>query len=314
MTNIRAMVDAVHENAQEGALTTRTNLPTPRVQELPGGRAFGFGGFCSPIPGRYERALARHCTREFLEVCGVIEPRAGGPAPEFGAADERHYRDELRHGLELLGDRLREMVQQTHLIEIFPGLDAAVLRIVAGEVERAIRQLADETPTHARYEIRVHVPDRHFELDGRGLGDRDLASRRLSDGRWSLVTELEVDAAGRWRGPHLDVEAQRLTVHRAGALPGLDRRFCTIDVPPSKLLAAATLLPNPIFEVTVKASDAGRHLDAEDIWSVSAGVMPLEQWIAATAAEVIPAPASAPSSRPTAGADDADRPLRGGRR
>ena len=299
--NIRAMASAVHENARDGALTTPANLPAPEVRALPGGMVFGFGGFCSAIPGRYERALARHCAREFLEVCGVITPHAAAAAPDFAASDARAYRVELRQGLELLGERLREMIQQTNMIEIFPGLDAAVLRIVAGEVERAVRRLADDGPTHARYELRIHVPDRRFELDGPGVGDRDLGPQHLADGRWCIITELEADAEGHWRGPFLDEASQRLAIDRAGTLPGLDRRFCTLAMPAPGILRAARRMPNPILETSVRLVDEGRHIEGEGTWAVGAGVMPLEQWIAGTAADVVPVGPTAPSTAEAAG-------------
>lgn len=294
--NIKAMASAAYEHSRDGALTTRANLPAAEIQPLPGGMVFGFGGFCSAIPGRYERALARHCAREFLEACGLITPQAASIAPEFPAPEARAYRVELRQGLELLGERLREMVQQTHMIEIFPGLDAAVLRIVAGEVERAVRRLADDRPTHSRYELRIHVPDRRYELDGRGVGDRDLGPQALAGDRWCIVTELEVDAGGRWRGPFLDEEAQQLAIDRGGALPGLDHRFCTIAMPGQALLRAASLMPNPIFETSVRSIDEGRHIEGQGTWSVSPGVMSLEQWIAGTASDVVAARGPAPSS------------------
>ena len=287
--NIRALASAVHEHARDGGLTTRGNLPAPEVRPLPGGMVFGFGGFCSAVPGRYERELARHCTREFLEVCGLITPDAAGvsaPTPEFTSADARAYRTELRQGLELLGERLREMVQTTTLIEIFPGLDGAVLRVVAGEVERAVRRLGDDRPAHTRFELRIHVPDRRFELDGAGVGDRDLGAQQLADGRWCIITELEVDGAGRWRGPFLDGSVRRLAIDRAGALPGLDQRFCTIALPESRLVRAAALQPNPMFETVVRLVDEGQDLEGEGTWSVAPGVTPLERWIAGTAPEV----------------------------
>ena len=51
-------------------------------------------------------------------------------------------------------------------------------------------------------------------------------------------------------------------------------------------MRAAALQPNAVFETMVRLVDEGRHLEGEGTWSVTPGVVPLEQWITGTAASV----------------------------
>jgi len=250
----------------------------PRPIELPGRRLFGFGGFTSPIPGELEVRVARHCARVFLEAAGMIravdddEP----PALELTAAEEELYRSHLQEGLRLLGERLGDAIERSHLFTLVPGLDQLLLGLVARPVERAVQGLGQERSASRSYELRVEVPDRSFELDDRRFGDRDLGPLRLDAGPFTLVTFADFDPeTGGWSGEH--VETGALAIGRDGPGPFGDRRFCTLELPPAELLEAADLLPHPVFRARITAEDEGNELPVERWLGPEADVRPLEE-------------------------------------
>ncbi|HET7584660.1 MAG TPA: patatin-like phospholipase family protein [Gemmatimonadaceae bacterium] len=261
---------------------------TARRVKLPGGRVNGFGGFMSPVPNAHEIRLARHCAREMLEMCGLVREGARAePTPDefLSTEQERAYQKDLELGMQAVAARVGALVREGTLLDRIPGVQGIVKSLLAGYVEKMVKQLAvPQVPRH-RFELRVRVPDKHFELDGKGFGDRDVGPVRVDDeGAWHLVTYANWERDGapgtkrRWHGPLLDAEHQRIPIDHDGAVPGFDRRFCTLALPDAKLVAQAMRLPNPIFLATLTPQDRGNAL-AADRWSLLPGVTPLETTI-----------------------------------
>jgi hypothetical protein len=156
-----------------------------------------------------------------------------------------------------------------------PLLNTSILNLLAGWIEKRIRELSFEAgmPT---YELRIQVDDGRFELDGSGVRDRDLGAIPLADG-WAIVLLLEFDTVrGRWRGPFIDEAAQRVVIDRDGRGPLPDRRFCSIALPTPDQCRPARWCPNPTFIVKLMPDDHGRDLDAGRWKTVAQGVTALE--------------------------------------
>jgi hypothetical protein len=249
-----------------------------RLIPLPGGLLKGFGGFMSPRPGRYEMALARHVTRDFLEDCGLITP-AGDPPPlpTFSEADAAIYKAHLKIGLEKLADRIGAMIRQTQIVNAAPGVDQTVLHLVAGLIEGKLRHLSAEPVPTTRFECRLTVPNKRYELDGKGLPDRDLRALHFDgDADWHLVAFFDYDAAAdRWTGIYLDEDAQVIPISRDGIGPLPDRTLCTLAAPTAAQVDQARRYPHPIFTATITKDDEGEDLPP-DRWTITPGVTPLE--------------------------------------
>ncbi len=285
-------LEGKHEHSRVIAIAPVLGVKRPETQrrvKLPGGRVNGFGGFMSRVPNDHEIRLARHCAREMLEVCGVVHEARGRapaePAEELTADEERLYQADLERGLDALATRVGALVRESGMLDRFPGVQGAVKSLVASVVEREVRRLAAPFVAKRRFELRVRVPDKRFELDGKGFGDRDLGAVRVDEhGAWHIVTYATWERDGgpgsprQWTGPFLDAVRQQLPIDRDGAVVGADRRYCTIVLPGAAAVKAAMLHPNPIFRATLTAADQHQTLGAER-WEVLPGVVPLDQTI-----------------------------------
>lgn len=252
----------------------------PQLQPLPGGALRGFAGFCSPRAGRYEVRLARYCAFEFLRACGVLDPAATPPRrPRF--TDRDAFEEEVKAGLKELARRVESVIEQTTLIQIMPGVDRLVLDFIGNRVRKTIEGMADERPRTMSYEFRIEVPDKKFELDGKGIGDRDLGPVRLTEGGpLYLITFADYDpVARRWSGVHVtDGNPPHIRVDRDGTGPFFDRHYCSFALPAERSLARADLMPNPIFVTRLEADFEGRLVGPER-WTLDPGVRPLEELI-----------------------------------
>ena len=180
-------------------------------------------------------------------------------------------------GLEKLADRVGAMIRQTQIVNAAPGVNQAVLHLVAGLIEGKLRHLsADRVPT-TRFEFRLTVPDKRYELDGKGLPDRDLRAIHLDgDADWHLIAFFDYDAvANRWTGIYLDDDAQTVPVSRDGIGPLPDRSFCTLAAPTAAQVEKARCYPHPIFTATMTKDDEGKDLPSGR-WGIDPGATPLE--------------------------------------
>ncbi len=267
----------------------------PQTIDLPGGRVAGFGGFTSAVPGRYEVAMGRYCAREFLEAAHMIPlARQPAPAPLWGPGQEASYRRDLDRGLGLLARRVGEAVKESHLVHIFPGVDAALKAAVAKIAMNKVAGLSKAQTPKVRFQFNIAVPDGRYELDGPGLADRDLGAIKASQlvrqagararaapapaPAWFILSFLDWDEeAGAWSGPFIDEAAQMLPIHRDGPGPLPDRLVCTVALPDADLVRQATLWPDGRFTGTldVDAHDGQRGIAG--FWGVEPGVVGLEE-------------------------------------
>lgn len=251
-----------------------------QLQALPGGALHGFAGFCSPRAGRYEVRLGRYCAFEFLKACRVLDPMAPPPRrPRF--TDQDAFRREVKAEVKELARRVEAMVEQTKLIRIKLLPDSIVLDFIANWLRKKVESLAEERPRTISYEFRIEVPDKRFELDGKGLGDRDLGPIRVTEGGpLQLITFAEYDpAAGQWSGVHVtDGDKPHIRVDRDGLGPAFDRLYCSFELPDADALARADLMPNPVFIAKLQEGDESKMVEP-DRWTLDSGVQPLEDLI-----------------------------------
>ncbi len=263
-----------------------------RPVRLPGGAVSGFGGFTSETAGRFETALARHCAREFLEAAGMVAPATDPPPrPIWGPGQETDYRRDLQRGLGLLAGRVGDTIRQSHLVAIFPGIDGVLKKTVANIAENKVRLLGEPPPVRTRFEFRVFVSDKRFELDGGGVADRDLSPIRVQgqgqaqaqggngEGRLALVTFADWDHEDRaWSGPHVGPDGH-LRIHRDGWGPLPDRLFCTAAMPTEQEVRQALLWPNGRFTGELDAEAHEGESAVDGFWGVEAGVGGLEDGV-----------------------------------
>jgi len=255
----------------------------PQPVELPGGRVAGFGGFTSAVPGRFEVAMGRHCAREFLEAAGMIPlARNPLPAPLWGPGQETEYRHDLDDGLALLGKRVGEAIETSHLVHIFPGLDHALKKAVAKVAAGKVGTLAQTRAPLTRLQFVVTVPGEAYELDGPGLLDRDIGAVKAAQpgeaGAWQFILFADWDPeAGAWSGALVDEDAQMLPIHRDGKGPLPDRLVCTVALPDADLVKQAMLWPDGRFTGTLDPEAHEGQRGVAGFWGVESGVVGLEE-------------------------------------
>lgn len=253
----------------------------PPSIDLPGGRLGGFAGFMSDIPDALEFRAARRCAAEFLRECGVLDP--GTPLPDgadlqLPPEDWKRLRKDVEHGLDRLSDRVAQLLNDSHLIQVFPGVDA-LLRKLAGHIaKRAVGGLDWEAHERTTVELRIRVPNQRFELDGRGaFGGVDSAPVELeTDGKpiWFLITLATFDHdTGVWSGGF--VKDGTLDVDEDGTLMRPDKDFCTLTLPARRQVELARQRPTAMFTLELKGADRGTTVPAAR-WQIADGVRPLE--------------------------------------
>ncbi|MDR0787185.1 MAG: hypothetical protein LBG44_04905 [Gemmatimonadota bacterium] len=251
------------------------------IVSLPGGRIFGFGGFCSSVPRAFELRFGRYCAHEFLRQSNLL-PAGMLPDPvavdDLSADEMRRYTDDLKTGLEALSERVGSMVEDPSLIN-FPVLGKVVLSFVAKKVRSIIRELDSDAPTGFPCEFRIRVPDASYQIGkgGFGIGDRDIEAIRIGES-WYLVTCLEYfeQNGGCWKGPLIDQGKQTLPISRERV--GIDQMIRTVELPGAAQMDAVRKCPNPMFVMELEAADLRTNLPAVGAgrWSVETGVVALE--------------------------------------
>jgi predicted acylesterase/phospholipase RssA len=248
-----------------------------RIVDLPGGRVAGFGGFTSRHPGAWEVRFARGCAQDFLESADLITPATPVSVGPFENAAA--YEQDLARGVNALADRVGSAIKQSHLVDIFPGITGAVLGILAGRVEKELRNISAPVQQKIRFEIRVYVPNTRFAIHG-GFG-KDLAATVLPDGPDPVILlDAEVDVnTGDWISPFIkraELDKQwTIAVEVDGHGPLPDSHFCAIAMPPLDVCALANRKPLPTFVVTIGDDDRDKVVP-DTRWDISAGVVSLE--------------------------------------
>ncbi len=243
---------------------------------LPGGALSGFAGFMSDLPDRVEHAAARYCAAEFLRECGLVDPKTPLPSGSgfaLSPEDELQLARDVEAGLSRLVDRVGEMVRDSRFIRLFPGFDLVATKLIGLYAKSKIKGFDWREKQEIVCTFRVRVPNESFELDGRGIGDKDTQPVANSDdGQWDLVT-LATWSNGAWSGGF--VRDGQLDVDTDGTAFLKDRDFCRIDLPDAKAIAAADLLANPTFALQLKPVHKGKVLPASS-WTLESGVTSLE--------------------------------------
>lgn len=253
----------------------------PPAIDLPGGRLGGFAGFMSEVPDALEFRVARHCAAEFLRECGVLDPATPLPGVadlELAPEDWQRFRKDVERGLDRLSDRVAQLLNDSHLIQVFPGADG-LLRKLAGQIaKRAVAGLDWDPHDRTTVELRIQVPNQRFELDGRGVfGGVDSAPVEIETAQgplWHLITVATFDHdTGEWSGGF--VRDGVLDVDEDGRLMLPDRDFCLVTLPTRRQVDLARQRPVALFLLELKGSDRGTTLPAVR-WQVADGVQPLE--------------------------------------
>jgi hypothetical protein len=254
----------------------KESVPIP----LPGGALAGFAGFASEEPGRYETEVAKYCAKSFLEAGGLIRETSGGRLPRFTAQQRIRFAKDLKEGLEALADRVNAVIRQSHLINVFPGIDQLIASFISRFIKKKLDELIELAGKTTEYEFRIEVPDKNYEFDGRGISDRDVGPVRI-DGRYFLITfaRFARGASGsRWGGAHLTRDRKSIRIDKAGYIDLDDRQFCAIRLPTAKQREQAEACAFPIFQAKIRKVHHKQDLPS-DTWVVSEGASPLEESI-----------------------------------
>jgi len=235
--------------------TQEEGTPTAHPVSLKGGWMFGFGGFTSPVPGRHEVALARACTRRFLQVNELLPPDVP-PAepPSWTDTMQQQYAADFSRGLDAVIRRIDGLIGDSHILNL-SALNPVVAKFVSSFVEKRIESFrtVGARPTSA-FTFEIEVPGSRYELDG----ERDQRPiRQGPNRRLVILTKASFDGE-RWTGPFIDERAQRIAVEREG-LP--DRAFCTIDLP--ETVDPLRFYPRPVFYARITPDDDGASIGPE---------------------------------------------------
>lgn len=251
-------------------------------EPLPGHEAMGFAGFTSEVSREFQVEMARYSTELLMRRHGLIERRAGRRSEPPVFQHREQFEREFEAGMELLAERIRDVVSGSHL----PLLIRTGLRFALGSF---LAPLTRMEPARCTVELWIDVPGDRFELDGPGLADRDRRPITI-DGRHVLITCLDwyaepdraIPSGGRWRGPNIDEAEQTLRIdEQRSLLRGGDRLFCRIRPPTAEQVARLDDLPCPRFRITLHASDRGTTVPAERWEAGRPPVVSLEeQWVA----------------------------------
>lgn len=155
----------------------------------------------------------------------------------MGPADHTRYRRERAAGLVKLARRAGQIVSQSHLESVAAGNDRIVRSFAGKAIGEKLASLGEPARPSTTYQFRVVVPDRRFELDGPGIGDRDIGPSRLdANGLWTLVASAEhphatKEATAHWAGVHPATGRTALRIDRDGIGSPPDRTFRTINLP-----------------------------------------------------------------------------------
>lgn len=266
------------------------DLENDEVIPLLSAKLFAFAGFMSEVAPEQAIDVGKFCAQTFLEATELIKKVDGDTASYNPINDDmlRAFNKDLEVGLGKLTARIEQIIRQSHLLNVFPGVDALLLSGLAAYIGSRIPELLLEKPATQTFEVRIRAHRQRLEFDGKGALGRDLGTTRLHhDGDLYLVTFLSrtVDG-GYWDGPpeHVvdvtdgnGVTQRALQIHRNGVGPIGDRKFCTIELPDANHPAfrEALALPHPVL--LFELSDDHRRQDVPaDEWKAWPGFSMLQ--------------------------------------
>ena len=275
----------------------------PVILELPDSDLFLFAGFASAKARHVTSGLGRVCATQQLVDCELIPAQAteaidagalgaldlfddhGQPTAEYrGQVDE-----ETAGPFGRLGDRLAQVIEEAHLLNIHPAINGTVLGAVAG-LAKGLLDRPPRLPETKSVELRILLPeesDCRFELDGQGdVKPIELDGQRtlFYFGAWSreeeawiqtdedLVRALpwdevegleEVDRVSWGRVKDLQIWCHRSLIQ--------DRPFRKVGLPQAEEVRRALLRPYPIFVLELPA-DKNAELPP---WTLVDGAKPL---------------------------------------
>ncbi len=263
------------ERSQLVAISPATDPAHPdRSEDLPGRLANGFGGFMSELAGEHEVELARYCAQLFLQAGGRIKKKKLPSKPDF-SGNRAQYLEDVQKGLETVENRIVDVLAGSH-VDLLGWIPARILRhLVQGKLAR----LGKEPDGSIRYELRLEVPSRRFEFDGRGWGDRDQKPKRIN-GKFYLITfaSYHPDQKQAWTGPHVSGKKQRLRVDRSRKGGLTAKEFCTVELPDANTLENGRTFAYPVLLSRVRKSDKGGHIEAQR-WTMADMIEALDRTI-----------------------------------
>lgn len=242
---------------------------------LPGRFLQAFSGFTSPRANEHTIACAKYCTTTLMRELKVVHKDVNpGPEPFWTSEDDKTITQDFKSKLAAIHGRIDNLLLNSSLIDVFPGLDRMVLSRLSGMIKDQLTALELKDDPYWSFIFMIPVDDKNFEIDGAGRFN-DTAAVQTPDGLY-LIAQLRYyydEKNARWSGKH--VQDNKLVIDRNGLLT--DRHFCTIELPPKEQLSKANLMPNPIFLYRkLKNSDKNKQLKGLG-WKIKPGVTPVER-------------------------------------
>lgn len=283
-------IEGKMEGSKLIAIAPFINLKNPKPEPiyLPGGALAGFAGFMSNVPDALEYKAAKRCSMEFLQACDVIpQDLPGFVFPDDNALrdyNREQYNNDVGLGIKRLRQRLEDMVLSSHIIQIFPGVDAIIRRFISAYVDNVLKTLEWKEKERYECEFYIIVPDEHYELDGYGITDIDSGSvKDPVTGKLTLITyaTCEIDEAKNvtWTGGF--AKDGKLDIDMDGDIFHLDEDFCEILLPTLELIYQARMQPQMRFSYELRPDiDKGRNNEnalSASCWKVDPGLIPLDE-------------------------------------
>lgn len=246
---------------------------------LPGGALSGFAGFMSPLAGEHEVEVAIALTREQLKQADFLVDLPQLPIPEF-ESKEKEFNEKVREGKDKLGDRVKDVIKQSRLMErsAFGGI---VRNKIGSLVDGLIEDIDISGKVSQTFELRVVCLDDDFELNSNGFYG-DIKVEMIKG--WPILPVLcnwivergKAFSEGRWEGPAV-TQHQYLIVERNRAIA--DRNYAKIELPTATQLEEARLRPWPIFVLKLKYADDGAGWDGRPSVPSSRWERPMDEVI-----------------------------------
>ena len=252
---------------------------TKNSVELPGGAISGFAGFMSRTAGEISVEAGRYCAQEFLFKCGLIGEQPRMPRPEITHNQRDLIQGHVKTGVEQLAKRVQQIVRKSHLIQIFPVLDAALKSAIAAYAENTTNKAAVSTmkAPSTEFEFRIFCFDnKTLEFDRTGAFKDAGPVKDERDGRPVLISFATWDGA-RWSGTDVAEEGGRqvMTVDHASFASAFDRQFASIELPTPVQIASARLFPYPVFTTQLSEHDSGKSFPSTH-WTAGTTARSLE--------------------------------------
>ena len=249
---------------------------------LPGSPLAGFAGFTSTIPSNFEVDAAKRSTFDFMRHSELIKSDRYRP-PSITPFNRRHpnyyeYMVDFKQGLTLLGNRVDQIIEQSHLLNA-GLLNKPVLSWIASKIRETILNIDYEQPDSVCLEFRIPVSDEKFEFDGKNKGDDDRHPVRLVEygNALYLIGFATWDWNKKtWRG--YNVDNGEIQIDRDGfAFWADENSYYSITLPNVESIKKAQLLAYPVFvgNHVLEEKEGERPVISSNYWRLENGVAPL---------------------------------------